>query len=131
MNIWKIGTRWSDNGSTDSSIIDIFRKYNIVFAGREQDTIKSSVKPGDLIAISDGIKIVSIGKVLDEPKSITEFRLEAIDINSDRFNYEDWVIGFKVSLFDLKKEDCFDYRRGTFHGVNGEYKDKIQDLFDK
>jgi len=29
MNIWKIATRWSDKGDPNSSIIDIFRKYNI------------------------------------------------------------------------------------------------------
>ena len=35
MNIWKIATRWSDKGGKNSSIIDIFRKYNILFAGRK------------------------------------------------------------------------------------------------
>ena len=131
MNIWKIATRWSDKGDPNSSIIDIFRKYNILFAGREQDYIKRSVKPNDIIAISDGITIVSIGKVLDKPKKITDFPLDDTDINSGRFDYEDWVIGFKVSLFDLKKEDWFNYRQGTFHGVNGEYKKKIKSLFEK
>ncbi len=131
MNIWKIATRWSDKGDPSSSIIDIFRKYNILFAGREQDYIKQSVKPNDIIAISDGITIVSIAKVLDKPKKLTEFSLDDIDIGTGRFNYEDWVIGFKVTLFDLKKEDWFDYRQGTFHGVNGEYKNKIKSLYDK
>ena len=78
MNIWKIATRWSDKGDPNSSIIDIFRKYNILFAGREQDYIKRSVKPNDIIAISDGITIVSIGNVLDKPKIITEFQLDEI-----------------------------------------------------
>ncbi len=131
MNIWKIATRWSDKGDPNSSIIDIFRKYNILFAGREQDYIKRSVKPNDIIAISDGITIVSIGKVIDKPKKITDFSLDETDINSGRFDYEDWVIGFKVSLFDLKKEDWFDYRQGTFHGVNGKYYKKIKVLFEK
>jgi len=131
MNIWKIATRWSDKGDPNSSIIDIFRKYNILFAGREQDYIKRSVKPNDIIAISDGITIVSIGKVLDNPKIITKFPLDEIDINSGRFDYEDWVIGFKVSLFDLKKEDWFNYRQGTFHGVKGKYRNKIKSLFEK
>ena len=71
MKIWKIATRWSDKGDPNSSIIDIFRKYNILFAGREQDYIKRSVKPNDIIAISDGFTIVSIGKILDSPKKIT------------------------------------------------------------
>lgn len=131
MNIWKIATRWSDKGDPNSSIIDIFRKYNLLFAGREQDYIKRSVKLNDLVAISDGITIVSIGKVLDKPKIVTDFQLDEIDIKSGCFDYEDWVIGFKVSLFNLKKKDRFNYRQGTFHGINGEYKKKIKFLFEK
>jgi len=131
MDIWKIATRWSDKGDPNSSIIGIFRKYNILFAGREQDYIKRSVKPNDIVAISDGVTIVSIGKVLDNPKIITDFPLDEIDTNSGRFDYKDWVIGFKVSLFDLKKEDWFNYRQGTFHRVKGEYKNRIKSLFEK
>lgn len=131
MNIWKIATRWSDKGDPNSSIIDIFRNNNVVFAGRKQDYIKRSVKPNDIIAIANGMTVVSIGKVLDYPKKITDFKLNTIDINSGRFDYKDWVIGFKVSWFDLTNEDCFKYNRGTFHGVNGEYKSRIKSLIDK
>ncbi len=131
MNIWKIATRWSDKGHYSSSIIDLFRKYNVLFAGREQDYIKRAVKPNDIIAIADGIKIVSIGKVIDKPKVITEFPFDNADINSGRFDYEDWVIGFKVNMFELKKEDWFSYRQGTFHRVHGRYKNRIKSLFDK
>jgi uncharacterized protein with ParB-like and HNH nuclease domain len=131
MNIWKIATRWSDAGDPDSSIIDIFRKYNVVFAGRSQDYIKGSVKPDDIIAISDGITVVSVGKVIDSPKPLTEFQFDESDINSGRFDYDNWVIGFKVKLFDLNNKDCFDYRQGTFHGVNEPYRTKIKSLFEK
>ena len=34
-NVWKIGSRWSHTGTRKSSIIDIFRKYQIVFLGVE------------------------------------------------------------------------------------------------
>ena len=35
-NVWKVGSRWSINGNKESSIIDIFRKYQIVFLGSEE-----------------------------------------------------------------------------------------------
>lgn len=130
MNIWKIASRWSDEGIPSSSILDIFRKYQMVFAGRETNRIKNDVKIGDLVAISDGIKVVAIGKVLTSPKVLTEFKFDEDDLNSKRFNYEDWVIGFKVKLVDLSDEQKFDYNRGTFHAVHGEYKNKIKTLYD-
>jgi hypothetical protein len=52
MNVWKIATRWSDDGNPNSSILEIFRKYQVVFAGREREYIKNQVKPGDYIALS-------------------------------------------------------------------------------
>ena len=131
MNIWKIASRWSENGDPNSSIIDIFRNNNIVFAGRETERITNSVKPNDIIAISDGIRIVSVGKATSEPKPITDFSINELDINSERFAYEDWVIGFKINLYDLKEEDRFDYRQGTFHGVNEPNKSRIKKLFEK
>ena len=130
-NIWKIASRWSDDGNRNSSIIDIFRKYNIVFAGRKQDDIKRLVKPNDIIALSDGTTVVSVGKVTDIPKPITEFNFDELDRNSGRFNYNDRVIGFKVNLYDLKSEDWFKYNRGTFHGINEPHRSKIKYLFEK
>ena len=130
-NIWKIASRWSDDGNRNSSIIDIFRKYNIVFAGRKQDDIKRLVKPNDIIALSDGTTVVSVVKVTDIPKPITEFNFDELDRNSGRFNYNDRVIGFKVYLYDLKSKDWFKYNRGTFHGVNEPHRSKIKSLFEK
>jgi hypothetical protein len=130
-NIWKIASRWSYDGNKNSSIIDIFRKYNIVFAGRKQYDIKRSVKPNDIIALSDGTTVVSVGKITDIPKPITEFNFDELDRNSGRFNYEEWVIGFKVNLYDLKSEDWFKYNRGTFHKVYEPHRIKIKSLFEK
>lgn len=131
MNIWKIASRWSENGDPNSSIIDIFRNNNIAFAGRETERILNSIKPDDIIAISDGITIVSVGKVTSKPKPITEFSINELDIKSERFAYEDWVIGFKINLYDLKENERFDYRQGTFHGVNEPNKSGIKELFNK
>jgi uncharacterized protein with ParB-like and HNH nuclease domain len=125
MNVWKIATRWSDDGNPNSSILEIFRKYQVVFAGREREYIKNQVKPGDYIALSDGLSVVSVGKVLSEPKSLIEFEFSEEDISSGKFDYEDWVIAFKVQLIDLLPEDVFSYRQGTFHAIHGDYKEKV------
>lgn len=131
MNIWKIGSRWSNDGNPDSSVVDIFRKYNIVFAGRETAYIKRDVKSGDFLAVTDGITVVSVGIVIGTPKPITEFEFEEIDIASDRFEYEDSVIAFKVILFDLEEWDRFDYRQGTFNKMHGKHEGKIKELVGK
>jgi uncharacterized protein with ParB-like and HNH nuclease domain len=125
MNVWKIATRWSGDGNPNSSVLDIFRKYQVVFAGREIEYIKNQVKPGDYIALSDGLNIVSVGKVLSDPKKLTDFEFSEEDIASDRFDYEGWVIAFKVQLIDLLPEEVFSYRQGTFHAIHGEYKEKV------
>lgn len=129
MNVWKIASRWSEDGNVESSILDIFRKYGVVFAGRNQEKIRENVKINDLIAISDGILVVAIGKVLDIPKPLTSFKFEEEDIDSERFHYEDWVVGFKVKIFDLKEIDQFNYRMGTFHGA-GQSSNRIMDLYE-
>ncbi len=131
MNVWKIASRWSDTGTEESSIIDIFRKYNIVFAGRKTDYIKQNVEIGDYIAVTDGKTVVSVGIVLGEPKPLTEFDIDKKDIKSERFDYEDWVIAIKVVLFDLDKNDYFQYIQGTFHQAHGEYRDNTINLIEK
>lgn len=127
INVWKIGSRWSDYGDRSSSILDIFRKYNIVFCGGHED-IYNKVKKGDYIAISDGLKIVSVSKVLDSPKKITEYKFEKED--KERFGYEDSTVAIKVDILDLKESEIFKYNRGTFHGVWGEYYNKVISLYE-
>jgi len=130
MNVWKIGSRWSDDGSEGSSIIDIFRKYNIVFAGRQTDYIQQ-VKINDLIAVSDGLTVVSVGVVLGEPLPITKFEFDKKDLKEKRFDYENWVLGFKVKLYDLDKKEYFNYNRGTFHKIHDTYRDIVVKLYNQ
>lgn len=48
----KVASRWSDTGCPESSILDIFRRHNVVFVGRFQNRF-CQISVGDLIAISD------------------------------------------------------------------------------
>lgn len=131
MNVWKIGSRWAEYGEKEYSILDIFIKYNIVFAGKKTGEIKTSVKKGDLIAITDGITVVAIGKVLDLPKPITEFEFTDKDISSGRFDYESWVVAIKVSIYELDPNDYYQYTRRTFNKAHGEHRKKIENIFEK
>lgn len=125
MNFWKIGSRWSSEGNKDSSVLDIFRKYRIVFSGSKSDRISREVKVGDFIAISDGKKIVCISKVLEVPKSITKFTFDEVD--KVRFAYQDWVLGIKVNIVDLV--NFIDYRIGAFHKMNS-HKETLKKIYE-
>ncbi len=114
--VWKIGSRWSVEGSNQSSIIDIFRKYQIVFLGsKERDRFKSEVKKGDYIAIGDGFNVNTLSKVLIEPLPITQLGIQFTDEEKNRFSFEDWVIGAKVHIVELKVNEMIYYKeRGAF-----------------
>jgi len=129
MNVWKIGSRWSETGTKDSSVLDIFDKHRIVFAGRKTDTIKSNVKIGDLISISDGLKIVRVGQVISLPKKITEFKFFD-KVDKKRFDYNDETVGFRVELFKLDESEIFKTSMGTFNKMNKRY-DKIKDIYNE
>lgn len=123
MNIWKIGSRWSSHGSADKSVLDIFRKYQIVFAGKDTTSILKNVKVDDYIAISDGLKIVAISKVRELPKKITDFTIQEED--KKRFDYVNGVIGIKVHIVDLEKNDYVGCKMGTFHKQNKQSAELI------
>ena len=119
-NVWKVGSRWSINGTKESSIIDIFRKYQIVFLGSEErGRFLNEVKTGDYIAIADGFNVYTVSKVLSEPKPITELGIEFTEEEKNRFTFEDWVIGVKVHIVELKNDNNIYYKeRGAFCRAN-------------
>jgi hypothetical protein len=127
-NVWKVGSRWSDTGTKESSIIDIFRKYQIVFLGSvERGRFQNEVKTGDYIAIADGFNVCTISKVLSEPMPITELGIEFTEEEKNRFTFEDWVIGAKVHIVELKNDNNIYYKeRGAFCRANQINNEVIQ-----
>ncbi len=126
INIWKIGTEW-EKENIEYSMLDIFKKYNIVFAGKKNNFIGQLIKRNDLIAIIDGITIVSIGIFLGETKSISEF--EEKDLEENKFTYENCGLAFKIVLFDLEQKDYFNYTEETFKEAHEP--NKLNNLFNK
>ena len=126
MNIWKIGSRWGDDGNTEN-VFDLFQKYNIAFV-YDCNIKTKEVSLGDLFAISNGYKIVSIGKVETKATPINEFKISALDV----FNTDKCTIGFRVKIIDLYEKDIIIYgRRGRFHKLHNNVRDRIIQLWEQ
>ena len=134
-NVWKVGTRWSDKGTPDSSIISIFRRNNIVFVGADKarETFQNEVKVGDYFAIADGYNVVAVAKAIDEPTLLKNLKVVTVGYELDRFDYEndkDWVIGVKVKIVDLAEKDRIWYQKsGTFFSATQIWEEVI-DLYE-
>lgn len=129
--VYKIGSRWGTNGP---SVLGVFRHNNIVFIGGEngwQEKFKR-VKKGDYFAVSDGYKIVSVAKVISDPKSVVEF--DICEEDKVRFDYEDWVMAVRVKIVDLPKEYKNKYmykKQDRFFHIPSDKAKKYIDLYEK
>lgn len=115
-NVWKVASRWSESGTVESSILDLFRRYNVVFVGKNTGAFQQ-ISVGDLIAISDGRKVVAFGRAQSTAAPLPELAIDFSPEDLARFDYEDWVFGCRVSLVDLKEADYLHYRPSAFHAV--------------
>ena len=116
MNVWKVASRWSEDGHANSSILDIFRTHNVVFVGKYQERF-GYISSGELIAISDGKKVVAMGIAMDDPTPVTEIGIEFSEEEKRRFGFEKSTLACRVSFTDLPKEKHLPYRIGTVHRV--------------
>lgn len=98
MKIWKIASRWSETGTHGSSILDIFLKNQVAFFYPDGSCDPSVIQPDDLIAISDGYKIVAVVKPASLPGRLVDlpgFHLSERD--NKRIDYcLDKVEGLKI-----------------------------------
>ncbi len=128
MNVWKIASRWNDNGENDveDKLLEDFIKYKIVFAGRKTDYIKK-VEENDIIAISDGIVVKAIAKAIGKPKFLSEFGINDLEVY---YKGDEQTMAISVDIYELDEEKYFEYNRGTFHKVAAnEYYNKLISLF--
>ena len=135
-NVWKVGSRWSDNGTKESSIISIFRRNNVVFVGQENKRIefRDNVKQDDYIAIADGQKIVAVAKAISTPICITKLNIKVTPEETEKFNLQDYgpdeIYAVKVKIVDLDEANYLSYKKiGSFCGIN-QFPDKIIDLYE-
>lgn len=120
-NVWKIGSRWSDNGSWSSRIISVFRRNNVVFLGNEDvERFHREVKIGDYFAIADGYTIPAVAKAVSDPMPLNDMiknnlikvrKGDPFDLNDDYSG----CYGVKVKIVDLPDNLQRTYeKRGTF-----------------
>ena len=135
-NVWKVGSRWSDNGSKESSIISIFRRNNVVFIGQWENRInfRDWVKQGDYIAIADGYTIVAVAKAMSTPTCITNLNIRVTKEEIERFNPQDYepeeVYGVKVKIVDLDKEHYLTYSKMDSFCRIRQCPNRIVDLYE-
>ncbi|WP_397379482.1 DUF262 domain-containing protein [Prosthecobacter sp.] len=125
--VWKVASRWSETGTAESSILDIFRRHNVVFVGRFQDRFQQ-IGLGDLIVISDAKRVVAMGLATTLPQPVTELGIEFTEDDLRKFDCEDHVLCCRLSFSDLGEEEQPSYRVSTFHGVN-ERADEFRRIF--
>ena len=89
-NVWKVGSRWSDYGASESSIISIFRRNSVVFVGEEKARKRfiNEVQKGDFFAIADGYHVIAVAKAIDSPKLLNEIKIRTTANDNLVFNYE-------------------------------------------
>lgn len=106
MNVWKIGSRWSETGTWESRIISIFRRSGIVFIGNNAtERFFREVKCGDYFAIADGLTIRAVARAVANPLPLNDFiAANAIKVRGEKFdltNKFDGCYGVRVKIVDI------------------------------
>ena len=130
-NVWKIGSRWDDNGASGTSILDsVFIPNGLVFA---TTTLCLEINEGDLFAIADGYKIEAIAEALTPG-----FRMDRIATNLHPYpqSFKDYLFadnyGCKVRIFKLEELLRFEYKKaGKLIRLPHNVAQRVNDLFDK
>ena len=136
-NVWKIGSRWSEDGSWNSRIISIFRRSEAVFLGGYFATkFRDNVERGDYFAIADGRYIQAVARAVSYPMALNEMinrkiikvrKGEFFDITEDFSG----CYGVKVKIVDLPIEKYIYYgKRGSFFKASSISKEVV-DLYEE
>ncbi len=125
--VWKVASRWSYTGTPESSILDVFRRNNVVFVGKEQDRFRQIVE-GDLIVISDAKTIMAMGLATTLPLPITKLGIDFSEEDKEQDWFNASVIGCRVSYTDLSEAERPHYRVSAFHAVN-ERADEFRQIY--
>lgn len=115
MRIWKCDTKWGG-----SSILEIFADFRIAFFGTDAARIGHhwDVRPGDLIGISQGTRIIAIAEAISECEPLEKIGKEILSRNIIKEYVQDsGVAPYACRLSNvlwLKKAIINDRRGGAF-----------------
>ncbi len=104
MTVWKVGSRWNETGAPGNSVLTLFERHGVVFTGSSRRLFER-IKPGDLLAITDGTRVMAIGRVTSSPMAITKF-----DFHGDlemRGYVDDGVVACRAAITPLEEADRF------------------------
>jgi len=118
---WRIGSNWGKE-----NVIPVFRKHNIAFAGAEIEERIEKVQNNDLIAVTNGKRIVAVGKVA----GLSDLK----EYNEDYINDYDDVYAIKVNPYIFAEDygldfGIYDGEGKQFHECHGEYINIIRTNF--
>lgn len=157
MNYFKFGSRWSDTGAHDRKIDTTFANAQAVFIGADRIITKTkylrfnSIRPGDRIAITDGLTITGVAIIKPFKYNKVEYlkysqkmplkycrkrflrhmKIHRSLIEGNGFTMKDFkfAVGFPaiVKIFD-KDEEPKEFIRGSFCRI---VKPEITDYIDQ
>ena len=95
-------SNWENN-----NILDVFIKYNVVFAGLSEESIDNYKKfdIGTKIAVTDGFTIKAVGETIEEFTSLDKLDIDFTEEELSKFKVENWVLAVKVKLYKLEEKD--------------------------
>ena len=145
-NVWKVGSRWSNEGDPKCCIFDIFQKTGVVFIGDNQDgsthyvdRYKDKIKIGDYFAISDGLKLVAVAKVKNKVSHFQNL-IKEDDIPEDscfdyghekqRDNAVGWSVEIRYPIAGIVSNRKINLVQGRIYRMEKYAKDII-DIFEK
>lgn len=128
-NVWKIGTRWTPNGTRGSSIFQsVFCTTGFAFS--YTDNCKE-ISEGDLLAFADGYHVVAVGKALSPGALLKHFDYSRFDLKIQEFFLDPNIYGCKVKIIHLNESDSFEYKKmGMFYNARSK-ADDIKRLYEK
>ena len=129
----QFGSNWGGKAEGES-ILDIFYKYNIAFAGldtkEEVNNCKNKFKAGTKIAVSDGTMVKAVGIAEEDFDSLDNLKIDFLPEEKKRFAINKGVLAVKVKLYKLEEGDYFQEKsfRRRFSNINN---DNIKKEIDK
>lgn len=100
-NVWKLGCNW---GKGAPSFYEFIKKNSLVIGVNDR-----MYSIGDLVIITEGQTVLSIGKVLEAPSPSINFPEYEADFDNHKIDYDSNVNISKVEWYELTEDEVFTY----------------------
>ncbi|MBX7203636.1 MAG: hypothetical protein K1X77_11240, partial [Bacteroidia bacterium] len=100
-NVWKLGCNW---GKGAPSFYEFIKKHSMVIGVNDR-----MYSIGDLVMITEGQTVLSIGKILEAPSPSVNFPEYEADFDIHKIDYDSNVNISKVEWYELSEDEVFTY----------------------